>query len=171
MTIFAIFRKEATMSDTPTPQSTATGEGISITRVFDAPRALVFQAWTDPAQFAQWFGGREAEVPLSRVKMDVRPGGEWSLTMIAGPDRSELPFGGHYREVVEPERLVFTVTDSGDLSTPEVEVVTVTLADLGDKTEASFHQGGGHLSEEEYQRAKAGWEIFFDALADHLAKA
>ena len=48
--------------------------GIAITRVFDAPRERVWQEWTEPERFADWFGGAEAEVPLSTISMDVRPG-------------------------------------------------------------------------------------------------
>lgn len=159
------------MNDTDTPATDGvTAEGLTITRVFDAPRELVFKAWTEPARFAEWFGGRDAEVPLERVSMDVRPGGTWSLVMIHGPERNELPFGGHYREVVEPERLVFDVTDQGDLNTTDVEVCTVTFKDVDGKTEAHFHQGGGHLDEAEYGRARSGWMGFLDALEDHLAK-
>ena len=48
--------------------------GVRITRVFDAPRERVWSEWTEPASFADWFGGRECEVPLTSVSMDVRPG-------------------------------------------------------------------------------------------------
>jgi uncharacterized protein YndB with AHSA1/START domain len=155
------------MSEAPDPATTA--PGITITRVFDAPRELVFKAWTEPERFAQWFGGSETEVPLSTTSMDVRPGGAWRATMIFGPDRREIPWTGEFREVVEPERLVFTIADQPEEG---YEVVTVILTDLGDnKTEMVFHQGGGHLSEEEYGRAKQGWTGFFDALEDHVAQA
>jgi uncharacterized protein YndB with AHSA1/START domain len=85
--------------------------GITITRVFDAPRERVWQEWTEPEGFADWFGGAGAEVPLSTVSMDVRPGGSWRATMFADPGRREIHWKGEYREVVEPERLVFTVSD------------------------------------------------------------
>jgi uncharacterized protein YndB with AHSA1/START domain len=49
--------------------------GISVTRVFDAPRERVWREWTEPERFADWFGGPDAEVPLSSVSMDVRKGG------------------------------------------------------------------------------------------------
>ena len=88
--------------------------GITITRVFDAPRERVWQEWTEPERFADWFGGAEAEVPLSTVSMDVRPGGAWRMTMFSGPERFEIHWTGEYREVVAPERLVFTVSDQPD---------------------------------------------------------
>ena len=114
-------------------------DGITITRVFDAPRERVWKEWTEPERFADWFGGTESEVPLTSVSMDVRPGGSWRLTMFAEPGRREIHWAGEYREVLEPERLVFTVTDQ-----PEVdlyELVTVVLSDLGeDRTEMHFRQ-------------------------------
>jgi uncharacterized protein YndB with AHSA1/START domain len=64
--------------------------GIAITRVFDAPRERVWQEWTEPERFADWFGGVESEVPVSSVEMDVRPGGSWRLTMFAAPGRREI---------------------------------------------------------------------------------
>ena len=144
------------------------GEGITITRVFDAPRELVFRAWTEPERFARWFGPADSEVPPSTVSMDVRPGGGWRATMFAGPERHEIRWKGVYREVVAPRRLVFTITDQPE---GEYEVVTVVLTELGDgKTEMIFHQGGGHLSAEEYQRAKQGWSGFFERIAEHLAE-
>src|SRR2546426_539850 len=113
--------------------------GISITRVFDAARELVWKEWTEPERFADWFGGPESEVPLRTVSMDVRPGGAWRLTMLAGPGRRVIRWKGEYQEVVEPERLVFTVSDQpGDEA---YELVTVVLTDLGDgRTEMLFQQ-------------------------------
>ena len=61
--------------------------GITITRVFDAPRERVWREWTEPEPFADWFGGTESEIPLDTVSMDVRPGGSWRATMFAGPER------------------------------------------------------------------------------------
>jgi uncharacterized protein YndB with AHSA1/START domain len=140
--------------------------GMSVTRVFDAPRERVWREWTQPAAFADWFGGTESEVPLDSVAMDVRPGGTWRATMFAGPDRREIHWKGEYREVDEPERLVFTLSDRpGD----RYELVTVVLADLGDgRTEMRFEQRGG-MRPEEYERAKTGWGTFFDRIAERLA--
>jgi uncharacterized protein YndB with AHSA1/START domain len=89
------------MAEPPRPD-TAFEEGITITRVFDAPRERVWKEWIDPERFADWFGGPESQVPLSTVSMDVRPGGSWRLTMFAKPGRREIRWKGEYREVVEP---------------------------------------------------------------------
>jgi uncharacterized protein YndB with AHSA1/START domain len=83
-----------------------------ITRVFHAPRALVFKAWTDPKHMAQWWGPHGFTNPV--CEMDVRPGGAWRIVM-RGPDGSEHPAKGVYREVVAPERLVLTI-DHSELS-------------------------------------------------------
>ena len=77
-----------------------------ITRVLDAPRALVFRAWTDPAQLARWWGPSGFTTPVSEV--DLRPGGAWRIVM-RSPDGVDYPLRGVYREIVEPERLVYTV--------------------------------------------------------------
>jgi uncharacterized protein YndB with AHSA1/START domain len=144
-------------------------EGITITRVFDAPRDRVWKEWTEPEAFADWFGGPESEVPLTTVSMDVRPGGSWRATMFASPGRREIRWKGEYQEVVEPERLVFTVSDQpGDEA---YELVTVVLTDLGDgRTEMLFQQRG-RMSAEQYERAGQGWSSFFDRIAERLASA
>ncbi len=160
------------MSEGSAEHATAPTEGprgFTIARVFDAPRELVFRAWTEPARFAQWFGGAASSVPLETTALDVRPGGAWKLVMLAGPERNALPFGGFYREVVPPERLVMTLTNPADPNDPDVEVVTVVLTDLGGgKTRMEFEQRG-HLSDETYVRTKEGWSVFFDSLAEHMA--
>ncbi len=140
-----------------------------MTRVFDAPRERVWREWTEPESFADWYGGSEAEIPVSTVSMDVREGGSWRATMFAGPNRREIQWTGEYREVVEPERLVFTVSDRP--GEPEYEVVTVILTDLGDgRTEMHLEQRGGHMPAAGYKRAMEGWGGFFDRLAARLAQ-
>jgi uncharacterized protein YndB with AHSA1/START domain len=143
--------------------------GITITRVFAAPREHVWREWTEPERFADWFGGPTSDVPLSTVSMDVRPGGSWRLTMYAEPGRRQIRWKGEYREVVEPERLVFTVSDQpGD---DAYELCTVVLVDLGDgRTEMHFEQRGS-LPPEVYEAAATGWSSFFDRIDERLAAA
>jgi uncharacterized protein YndB with AHSA1/START domain len=146
-----------------------TEPGITIRRVFDAPRERVWREWTEPSRFADWYGGEHGEVPVSTVTMDVREGGTWTATMFAGPNRHEIRWKGEYREVVEPERLVFTVTDQPD--DPAYALVTVVLNDMGDgRTEMLFEQRGGGMSQEQYERAKQGWGTFFDRMDEGLAQ-
>jgi uncharacterized protein YndB with AHSA1/START domain len=139
--------------------------GITIRRVFDASRERVWQEWTEPERFADWFGGPEAEIPLETVTMDVRPGGRWRATMLFGPGRRVIRWRGEYLEVVAPGRLVLTFSERAD----EVyELVTVVLNDLGaGRTEMLFEQRG-HLRPEEYDRTKDGWGGFFDRMEARL---
>ncbi len=144
-------------------------EGITIVRVFDAPPERVWSEWTEPERFADWFGGSAAEVPTSTVSMDVRPGGSWRATMFADPGRREIRWTGEYREVDEPERLVFTLSDQPD--DDAYELITVVLTDLGDgRTEMRFQQRGGGLSAEQYEQAGQGWRSFFDRIAERLVE-
>ncbi|MDQ0793704.1 SRPBCC domain-containing protein [Streptomyces sp. B1I3] len=142
-------------------------EGIDITRVLGAPQERVFAAWTVPEDFAAWYGA-DADVPLDRVSMDVRPGGSWSLVVIV--PGAEMPFRGVYHEVSDPGRLVFTLKDASAATGIDGETVTVTFTALsGTSTEMVFQQRGGNLTPEQYAAAEDGWEAFFDALEARLA--
>jgi len=106
---------------------------LHLTRTFDAPRALVWKAWTDPKMVAQWWGPRMFDTPLCQV--DARSGGLITIHM-RGPDGNIYPMKGIFTEVVEPERLVFTsyamMTPDGD---PFLELRnTVTLSEERGKT-------------------------------------
>ena len=139
-----------------------------MTRVFDAPRELVWKEWIEPERFADWFGGGEAEVPLGTVSMDVRPGGSWRATMFAGPERREIHWKGEYREVTPPERLVITFSDRPEDEAHEL--VTVELRDLGDDRTEMVVEQHGHMRPSDYERAQSGWGVFFDSMADRLAQ-
>lgn len=139
---------------------------IEITRVFAASRERVWQEWTEPERFADWFGGPTAEVPLDSVAMDVRPGGAWRLTMFAEPERRRIDWHGEYIEVDEPSRLVLSFSDEPE-SGPYA-LVTVVLNDLGDgRTEMQFRQSGP-LPPELVEAAKHGWGLFFDRVDERL---
>ena len=141
--------------------------GFTTTRTFAASRERVWREWTEPECFADWFGGRECEVPLATVAMNVRPGGIWKATMFCGPSRREIRWAGEYWEVAAPERLVFTITDQPDGD--RYELVTVVLTDLGGgRTEMHFEQRG-HQRPDEYDRARAGWGGFFARISERLA--
>ena len=155
------------MADAPDPQDTSAG--IVITRIFDAPRERVWRERTEPERFADWFGGPEAEVPVSTVSMDVREGGAWRATMFHEPGRGEIRWHGRFVEVIEPERLVLTFSDEpGD---ERFELVIVVLTDLGDgRTEMHFQQRGD-MTPEQYKAAGGGWSMFFDRMEQRLAGA
>ncbi|HEX2359191.1 MAG TPA: SRPBCC domain-containing protein [Solirubrobacterales bacterium] len=139
------------------------GRELTVTRVFDAPRELVWRAFTEPEQFAQWFGSPPFRTPPETVSMDVRPGGEWEATQVNSETGKQLPFAGRFREVEEPERLVFTFEDVEDRDDPHVEVVTVTLTETDGGTEVVLHQAG-HMPPEQYERTERGWSGFVDQL-------
>jgi uncharacterized protein YndB with AHSA1/START domain len=126
---------------------------ITITRVFDAPREQVWRAWTEPDRLATWWGRRGWTTPVSSITMDVRPGGVFRLNSINDEDGRQMPVDGVFREVVEPERLVF----EGRGSTS-----TVTFTDLGDgRTEMRFEAS---IS----AQAAAGLASAFDRLEESL---
>jgi uncharacterized protein YndB with AHSA1/START domain len=137
--------------------------GIVMTRVFDAPRERIWQEWTEPERFADWFGGPDWEVPLSTVVMDVRDGGRLRLTMRLGAH--EIHWKGEYLHVDEPERLIFKISDRPD---ERYELVTVELVDLGDgRTEMHFEQRG-HMRPDQYRATREGWSGFFDRVDARL---
>jgi uncharacterized protein YndB with AHSA1/START domain len=82
---------------------------LVITRVFDAPRALVFEAWTKPEHVVHWWD--PSGVPLAICEIDLRPNGEFRFVN-GGADGAKYPFAGKYREIVPPERLVFVAQNS-----------------------------------------------------------
>ena len=144
--------------------STDTLPEVTIKRTFNAPRAVVFKAWTDPKQLGQWFGPKGFDNPVCEA--DARPGGKLKIHM-RGPDGAIYPCLGTFHEVVEPERLVFTWADPGDPQ-DAAPVVTVTLEDLGERTRMTFHVdglGGQPGDDGVYD----GWDSAFDVLTQHLA--
>jgi uncharacterized protein YndB with AHSA1/START domain len=105
---------------------------LVLKRVFNAPRERVWKAWTDPRQLAQWWGPAGFTNPVCEA--DVRPGGAIRIDM-RGPDGAVYPMTGVYREVVAPERLVFTASALDEKGRPLFEVLnTVTFAKQGGKT-------------------------------------
>jgi len=95
-------------------RSSAADREIVFSRVYDAPRDLVFTAWTDPRHLAKWYGPNG--FTITTHSMDVRPGGHWNF-MMHGPDGTDYPNRIVYHEVVRPERLVFAHgDDTGSIS-------------------------------------------------------
>jgi uncharacterized protein YndB with AHSA1/START domain len=106
-----------------------TDEQILITREFDAPRHLVYRAWTEPELVGRWWSGNRGEVTVAEV--DVRVGGTWRYVMVTD-DGFEAAFHGEYREIVPNERIVASEIYEG---MPEVEALnTVTFAEADGRT-------------------------------------
>ena len=145
---------------------------LVLTRVFDAPRELVFKAWTDPKQVAQWWGPHGFTNPV--CDLDVRPGGAIRIHM-RGPDGTVYPMTGVYNEVVEPGRLVFTSAALDADGNPMFEVLTtVTFAEQGGKTKQIMRARVIKSTAEAAPYIKgmeAGWTQSLERLAKSLAKA
>ena len=133
-----------------------TAREITITRVFDAPRELVWKAWTEPERLARWWGKRGWSTPLSTITMDVRPGGAFRLVSVSDEDGHEMTLDAVYGEVVEPERLTFGAA-------------TVTLSDLGDGRTEMVFRTTMQATDELRDVAAGGLASAFDRLAEHLA--
>lgn len=156
------------LSSTDTVMPALQDRVLLFTRVFNAPRRLVFRAWTDPKQVVQWFGPEGFSVAF--LEMDVRPGGAWRKCM-RSPEGVDYWRSGNYLEVVEPERLVFTYISDDPHSAPDHEtVVTIILEDLGAKTFMTFRQ-------QEFESVAArdshqsGWTSCMERFAAYLEQA
>jgi uncharacterized protein YndB with AHSA1/START domain len=144
---------------------------LTITRVLAAPRELVFKAWTDPARLARWWGPKGFTNPVCEV--DARVGGALRIVM-RSPDGSEYPMKGEFREVVAPERLVFTnIAVDSDGSHMLEGLTTVTFAAQGDKTLMTLHTrvvGVIALSAQMLDGMEEGWTESIDRLEAHVTK-
>jgi uncharacterized protein YndB with AHSA1/START domain len=154
--------KRSTMSNDP-----ITAE-YTITKVFPVPRESVYQAWTDPAHFTHWFAPHGFTTPLSTISLDVRPRGEWRASLVSA-DGAEAVLFGTYRTVSPPDRLVFTTGNPEVAKGQPASIATVTLVEVDEGTEMTFHQAAVNTDEEHAVGAKAGWMQFFDRLGEHLA--
>src|ERR1700674_4219468 len=96
-------KSEKAMAPESAPADTSDRE-IVVARVLDAPRALVFKMWTDPKHVAQWWGPNG--FTITTYEMNVAPGGVWRFVM-HGPDGRDYQNRVVYREIVEPERIVY----------------------------------------------------------------
>ena len=137
---------------------------LTITRVFDAPRELVFTAWTRPDHLASWLGPHG--FTGAAVTLDPRPGGRWRAC-IRSPEGEEHWMHGVYREVRTPDRLVFTFAwdTEGDRRTETL--VTIGFADLDGKTEMTFTQTGFPAATDRDSHHE-GWTSAFDDLAGFI---
>ena len=151
-----------------------------ITHIFDAPRELVFKAWTEPEHLVQWWGPKGFTTP--HCKIELRPGGVFHYCM-RSPEGRDYWGRGVYREIVAPEKLVYTDTfsdpegnpvepayyDGMDPEWPSESLVTVTYSEQGGKTKVTLHHG---VSESLAKRtgAKQGWTEMLERLADYLAR-
>lgn len=139
---------------------------LLIERVFNAPRELVFRAWTDPDHVAKWFGPRD--YPATQVSVDVRPGGSWRGCLRSPETGAELWVGGVYREIVPPGRLVFTFAWEEEGERGLETLVTISLTERDGKTHMALRQVP-FQSVSERDGHRGGWTSTFDRLDDLLA--
>ncbi len=144
---------------------------LVLTRVFDAPRELVYQAWTDPKSLAQWFGPRGFTNPVCEV--DLRSGGVWRHVM-RGPDGNEYPMVAIFQEVIPPERLVYlTYVPNREKSLFEI-LNTVKFTAQAGKTKLTIEARVLKSTPEAAPMLagmEEGWSQTLERLATYLAKA
>lgn len=136
---------------------------VTYTRVFEAPRDLVFRCLTEPEHLTQFWGPVGVSTPLETITVDARPGGVFETVMVNDADGSRYPMRAVFVEVTEPERLVWTEPDNG-------VTTTTTFTDLGgSRTEVRIHQVN---VPEEFRtaEAQAGFATSLDRFAAYLAK-
>jgi uncharacterized protein YndB with AHSA1/START domain len=143
----------------------STDQDVLITRIFDAPREQVFQAWTDPDEVAAWYGPAHMDVPRDSVRIDARVGGRWEVTMVPRGGGEGFAIGYEIVELVEPELLVMRSDPMP--GQPEGTLVRVQLHDHGPKTRMTLSDGPFPAAGRGH--AEAGYEGALDKLAAHLA--
>ena len=136
---------------------------LLISRVFDAPRELVFRCMIDPQHLTHFWGPKGTSTPLDDISVDARAGGVFETVMVNDADGSRYPMRAVYLEIVEPEKLVWTDPTSG-------MTTTSTFSDIGgSRTEVRIHQThvpAAYLSAE----AQAGFSSSLDRFATYLVE-
>ena len=144
------------MSDMPATQD----QQVLITRIFDAPRELVFAAWTDPEQVALWFGPEHFDTPRESVAIDLRVGGRYALTMVQRDSGREAPAEYEIVELDPPRLLVLRSEPMPEFGIHKATVTRVELHDHGGKTRMTLSDG----PYTEARHAEAGWNGAFAKL-------
>jgi len=156
-----------------------------VTRVFDAPRELVFKAWTERERLARWWGPKGAAIQIR--DLDLRPGGTFHYGMRA-PDGHDIWGKWVFREIRAPERLVFIASFTDEKGNPirnpfapdwPLEVLsTLTFTEQEGRTTLTMHGAPLNASERErtafeggYASMRQGWTGTLDQLTDYLASA
>jgi uncharacterized protein YndB with AHSA1/START domain len=154
------------------PTESLTAREIVITRVFDAPREVIWNAWTDPKQVVRWWGPRGFTATIH--EMDVRPGGVWKQTM-HGPDGTDYPSHVVFFEVVKPERIVYSMVGGRKGDPSHQFEATWTFAAQDDKTRLTLRMlfPSAEIREHvaEVYGVIEGGNQTLDRLGEHLAKS
>ena len=153
--------------------TTATeGNDLVLTRIIDAPREVVFKAWTDPNLLRQWFAPAPWTTPVAET--NVRAGGA-NFMVMRGPDGNEFPNHGVYLEVVKNERLVFTdaFSKAWEPSAKPFMTVVLTFEDAGGKTKYTARVKHWNQADREVHEKMGfhqGWAICAEQLAGLVEK-
>jgi uncharacterized protein YndB with AHSA1/START domain len=140
---------------------------LVITRIFDAPKSLVFKAWTEREHLVHWSAPHG--FTITHCEGDLRPGGAWRCCM-RSPDGTDHWLGGVYREIAPPERLVFTHAWEDEDGRPGHEtLVTATFAEQDGKTRFTFHQAVFE-SVAARDSHREGWTECLDRLEEYLGE-
>jgi uncharacterized protein YndB with AHSA1/START domain len=152
---------------------------LVITRIFDAPRELVWNAWTKPEQIMRWWGPKGFTSPVSKI--DLRVGGLY-LNCMRSPEGKDFWSKGVFREIVAPERLVMTdsfADEKGNTvpashyglsdDTPLEMLITVIFEEHDGKSKLTLkHSGIDGISATDRENMKQGWNESLDKLAESL---
>jgi len=151
-------------------ESVAARPTLQMQRFFDAPRPLVWKAWTSPEVMVLWMG--PVEWPAVAATQDLRVGGEWRACLRSPDTGQDLWQGGVYREIVPNERLVFTFKwdESHEDGPPAGTLVTVQLSDAPDGGTLMDFTHEGLKSEQSLTGHKHGWTSTFERLEAFLAR-
>jgi uncharacterized protein YndB with AHSA1/START domain len=144
---------------------------VVVTKVLNAPRPMVFKAWTDPKHVAQWWGPHQF---TNRIrKWEARPDGVIDLDMI-GPDGTAYPMNGMFTALNEPDSLTFTSSIPGPTGKPVFEVLTtVSFTESGGKTTVTMHAhitGQTDAAEQYLIGMEAGWTQSFEKLDSFFSR-
>jgi uncharacterized protein YndB with AHSA1/START domain len=141
----------------------AADQEVLITRVFEASRERVFKAWTDPDEVAAWFGPADFDTPRDRIRIDLRVGGRYELTMVRQEGGGEFGIGYEIVELVEPELIVLRSDPMPEAGMHEGTVVRIEFHDHGAKTRMTLTDGP--FTPEGRGHAEGGWNAAFDKLS------
>ncbi len=150
---------------------------IVITREFDAPRQLLWDAWTQTEHIEKWWGPRGFTTRVTSI--DMRVGGKWNYVMI-GPDGAEYPVNGIFTEITPPERIVTTdeFGENYDEIMPNVDlpkglIATAVFDDLGQRSRLTItvsHPTEADRKKHEDMGVVAGWNSSLDKMEEYLAE-
>jgi uncharacterized protein YndB with AHSA1/START domain len=143
-----------------TDAHTAQDQQVLVTRIFDAPRDVVFRAWTDPGQVAEWFGPDGFDTPREAVAIDLRIGGRFELTMVQKGSGAQFPVRYEIVELDPPRLLVLRAEPMPEVGSHEPTFTRIELHDHGDKTRMSLTDGPYTQA----SHAEAGWNGAFAKL-------